>query len=141
MVKILKYLAIGVITVIIFIFLLLKWMFWAPSDIQRNSLIYYLKVPKHVKEFPLWGTVNTPLYDVRYADGEKKSITVIDYTSSLNQQDLLKIARNLAFRCRQQAKEKMVCEKKTEIGQSIEMDFVKPNEANYFRITVVFIGY
>ena len=141
MVRMLKYLAIGVIAIIFVIFLSLKWMFWEPSDIPKNSLTYYLKVPKPVKEFPLWGTVNTPVYDVRYADGEKKSVTIIHYTSSLNQQDLLEKARNLAFRCRQLIEEGIICEKKIDVGQSIELDFVKPAEAARLKINVIFIGF
>lgn len=51
MIKIFKYLILGVVAVSVVIFLSLKWVFWEPSDIQRNSLIYYLKVPKYAKKF------------------------------------------------------------------------------------------
>jgi hypothetical protein len=141
MIKVFKYLILGVVAVIVVIFLSLKWVFWEPSDIQRNSLIYYLKVPKYAKEFPLWGTMNTPVYDVGHADGEKKSVTIIYYISSLNQQNLLEMAKNLAFKCRHLVKGKVVCNKKTDVGQSIELDFVKQTKMTYFSITVAFIGF
>jgi hypothetical protein len=85
--------------------------------------------------------MNTPVYDVRYADGEKKSVTIIYYISSLNRQNLLKMAKNLAFKCRHLVKGKVVCNKKTDVGQSIELDFVKQTKITYFSITVAFIGF
>lgn len=139
--KILKYLAISVVVIIIAIFLSLKWAFWEPSDIQQNSFFYYLKVPKYAKEFPLWGIVDTPTYDVRYADGEKKSVTIIHYISSLNQHEFLETAKKKAFGCHLLNEEEGACEKKIDIGQFVEIDFVKQMETTYLKVTVAFIGF
>lgn len=141
MVKVLKYIMIGVAVITITAFILLKWVFWEPSDIKRSSFLYYLKVPEYAKNFPIWDAVNTPTYDIRHTDGERKSATIIYYVSSLSRNELWKMANKLTSKCYQLTGEESICKKEVDIGQYIEIYFVKQVGTTYFDTTVYFIGF
>lgn len=52
--KFLKLLIALVVIVFISLFLIMKWVFWASSNIKKDSFAYSLKVPEDVKNFPVW---------------------------------------------------------------------------------------
>lgn len=92
----------------------LTWAFWEPSDITRNSLIYWLKVPAAAKDFPVWSITGEALFDVRIADGLKPSFAIVQYSSTSTFEQLITQTKRIGFDCKLFENKDAVCDK--EIG-------------------------
>ncbi|CCN35725.1 hypothetical protein VIBNISO65_440056 [Vibrio nigripulchritudo SO65] len=48
--------------------------FWEPDDIKKGSPAYYLKLPKEVREFDYYQSIDDVTFSYRVADGVKPTI-------------------------------------------------------------------
>jgi len=138
--KILKYFIIFVLFICVSFFLSLKWYFWEPSNIKKGSLVYMLKVPDAAKNFPVWGTDESPEYDVRTDDGLKPSAVIIRYNSTLTFEVLKQRVLDEGYRCENYGSDTSVlCEKKPEAGhiQQIEIE----RKDRYSHVWILMTGY
>ena len=134
------FIALFTLVAVIFISVAM-WSFWEPSDIQKGSLIYRLKVTVDAQTFPVWNQVSVPKYDVNIADGEKPSATILRYDSSLMLSALLDKARIANFSCQQIEPNAAICDKDIGDGRSQQLLFQKDSDEKYSHIKVSFIGY
>lgn len=122
------------------VYLLAKWVFWEPSDAQKGSLAYTLKVPSEAKNFPIWNAIKFPKFDVNITDGEKPSATVLHYDSSLRLNELKELATKLDFSCKQYERNAVLCDKTIDEDRTQQVIFqVNNNEQS--QVEVLFIGY
>ena len=117
------------------------WSFWEPSDIQKGSFAYRLKVTEDAQTFPVWNQVSVPKYDVNIADGEKPSATILRYDSSLMLGALMDKARIANFSCQQFEPNAAICDKDMSDGRSQQLLFQKDSDEKYSQVKVLFIGY
>jgi hypothetical protein len=116
----------------------IKYIFWEPSGVERGSLIYQLKIPKVVKNYPTWGELGTPLYDLRIADGEKPRMVKVYYTSASDFPSLISQVKKLNFNCTGPAEKHVLCFKNGEHSERYEISFRKTKAGT--EVTVYIIG-
>lgn len=127
------------IATVLLAFTYLKWSFWEPSDIKRNSLIYWLKVPNVARDFPVWDITDEATFDVRIADGLKPSFTIVEYSSSNKLDDLITMSKQIGFNCKLFQNKAAVCDKEMDNGKFQQINMT--NKTSKREITIVFGGY
>jgi len=137
--KILKYLIAFILFVCVSFFLSLKWYFWEPGNIKKESLVYMLKVPEVAKNFPIWGADGSLEYDVNTADGLKPSATIIRYNSVLTFDVLKQRVLDEGYSCKTYGKDKTeFCEKD---GKYVDYQLSLEEVENKSHIHIIIIEY
>jgi len=121
--------------------LVMMWSFWEPVNLEKDSLVYKLKVPQDAKQFPVWSQVTLPRYDISIADGEKPSATKMWYDSSLPLNSLINKAEETGFKCQQFETNAAICDKEIGEGRSQQLIFQKVEGDKYSNVKALFIGY
>jgi len=119
-------------------FLLLKYAFWEPSGVERDSLIYELKIPKIAKDFPTWEPLQVPLYSFRFADGVKPRAVIMTYTSKLTFTNVFLRFKNENYNCAYSERHSANCFKSSKDYMTYDISLTKKN-ANT-EVVVVIIG-
>ncbi len=122
--KILVYSFAVIILVMIVGLLLVKWMLWEPTGIQKNSIVYHLMVPAELKSFPTWGETKAPEYDVvSIAEGMKPAVVRMHYATTINRDTFLAEAKKLQFNCPHAVITGEHCEKTLATGRYFELNY------------------
>ena len=132
------YTFLGLLTFVTCCYAFLKYVFWEPSGVERGSLIYQLKIPELAKNYPTWGELGTPLYDLRIADGEKPRLVKVHYTSALAFAGLISRVKILNFGCSNPTEKQVLCSKKGEQGELYQINLREVQTG--VEVTVAIIG-
>ncbi|GLQ71837.1 hypothetical protein [Vibrio penaeicida] len=69
---------------IAFLYLSGVFYFWEPDDIKKGSFTYYLKLPKEVREFSCYQSINDVTFTYRVADGLKPAIITAKFIQNIS---------------------------------------------------------
>lgn len=115
----------------------LKWYFWEPSNFHSESLAFRFKVDDAVKRFPLFAPESDPTYTLRIADGVKPSLTLVQYATTLNLQELQETVEAQGFTC-EQSNEKLICDRQESSGYLIQLS--GDRQTSPVTVAVAFLG-
>lgn len=93
---------------------------------EKDSMVYRLKVPDALKAFPTWGELTAPEYDISLPDSSAGPFVArMKYTTSLTLHEVLSEVKRLQFSCEQHTPGRAVCEKVISEGRSIQLFYGK----------------
>jgi hypothetical protein len=115
----------------------LQYIFWEPSGIERGSLVYQLKIPDIAKNYPTWGELGVPLYDLRIADGEKPRLVRVYYTSALDLPNLISRSKELGFNCLAQEQQQVLCYKNDAGGTQHEISLKETRKGTEVKVDII----
>ena len=119
---------------------IVKWSFWEPVNIQKDSFVYKFKVLVELKAFPTWGQVSPPLYDVvSVAEGLKPGVVRMRYTSSLNLGQVVTEATKSEFKCPGSGGSNVLCLKNLSVGRYLELKISSSSDGSHSIIEVAYI--
>jgi hypothetical protein len=100
-----------------------------------------MMVPAEVKGFPAWGETDKPEYSISIADGLKPNAVTMRYHSTLQPEELSSEATKINFTCQQYQTGGIVCERKINAGQMMQLILDKASSDKNSKIEVIFSGY
>lgn len=102
----------AVVVLVGVVWLAARFFAWEPDDLERGTVLYQLKIPAQVKDWPLWQPTSRVLYDFRNADGEAHGFTRVHYTASLSLDALHRALQGQGYVCTELASHSIVCDLK-----------------------------
>lgn len=133
--------AIALIAVVVVLFgLWIKWEMWEPQGLKKGTLVYWLKVPDELKNFPTWGESTAPEYGISHPDSSVGPFVArMTYTTSLPLHEVLAEVKKLQFVCKQYTRGRAVCEKIINENRSIQLSYGKRSYNQDENIEVVYL--
>lgn len=116
---------------------LLKFFFWEPTGFTKDSLAYTLKVPPHLKNYPIWNNVDTPTYTIRIADGVKPSMAIMTYDSSLTLRQVKSLPILTTYSCQSFNSYSSLCSKSEDNGLSIQVSLTEEKESLQIQVNII----
>jgi hypothetical protein len=111
--------------------------FWEPSNVERGSLIYQLKIPTIAKNYPTWDELGVPLYDFRIADGVKPRVVNIHYTSAMYFPSLILLINKLNFDCGKPEGKYAVCKKDSSHGAQYDISLKETDAGTEVEVSII----
>ncbi len=141
MFKLSKYIITAAVILLVSSLLLVLWAYWEPSNVRKDTLVYRLVIPTEVKAFPTWSAIEKPDYSVSVAAGLKPSAVTMRYVSTQPLEGLSAEATSLNFTCQPYPTGNIVCEKKINAAQTIQVILDTAGGDNNSQVEVIFSGY
>lgn len=138
MMKVLKYGVPTLLALFVVLVLVIKFFLWEPSDIQRGSLVYHLKVPSEAQDFPLWEATSEPKYSISVGGGLEPTVTSFIYDSSITPRDLSTKLIADGYQCEHRSSASILCSHTLGVSQ-VQVKAAKTDNGTTLEVGI--IGY